>query len=48
MIELLKKFLISLVVVPFIICALGLVLCIVLTMPLIALIRPDVIKLGVE
>lgn len=46
MIERLKKFLVTLVVMPFIICVLGLVLCLVLIMPLIALIRPDVIEIG--
>lgn len=46
MIERLKKFLITLVVTPFIVCALGFILCLVLTMPLIALIRPDVIEIG--
>lgn len=46
MIERLKKFLITLVLIPFVICVLGLVLCLFLVMPLIALIRPDVIEIG--
>lgn len=49
MIERLKKFLITLVAIPLIVCVLGLVfgliLCLVLIMPLIALIRPDVIEM---
>lgn len=46
MIERLKKCLITLITIPFILCVLGLILCLVLTMPLIALIRPDVIEIG--
>lgn len=46
MIERLKKCLITLIAIPFVICVLGLVLCLVLTMPLIALIRPDIVEIG--
>lgn len=49
MIERIKKCLITLVAIPFILCVLGLVfgfiLCLVLTMPLIALVRPDIVEI---
>lgn len=48
MIERIYKMLLSIIVIPFILLILCLIACIMLTMPIIALIRPDIIKLGEE
>jgi len=48
MIERIYKMIISIIAMPIILAGLCMVACLILTLPIIALIRPDIINLGEE